>query len=52
MSEENDTRKQVKDDQDEDLELESEDADDVRGGANLIPGRLKWETVTLKHGSS
>lgn len=51
MSEENDTRKQVEDDQNEDLELESEDADDVRGGATQqMPGNLKWGDVTLKRG--
>lgn len=55
MIEDNDTRKQIEDDLNEDLELTGEDADAVRGGdgttpapAPPIPGRLKWSDVKLK----
>jgi hypothetical protein len=50
MSEDNDTRKQLEEDVNEDLELKGEDADDVRGGATKVPGNSKWEPVVLKEG--
>ena len=48
MSEDNDTRKQLEEDVKEDLELEGEDADAVRGGATPVPGDKKWEPTVLK----
>ena len=48
MSEDDDTRKQVEEDVEEDLELEGEDADAVRGGATHLPGDKKWEPTVLK----
>ena len=48
MSEDNDTRKQVEEDVKEDLELEGEDADAVRGGATATPGDKKWAPNVLK----
>jgi hypothetical protein len=49
MSDDNDTRKQLEEDLTEDLELQGEDADAVRGGeGTLIPGNSKWEPNVLK----
>ena len=46
VSEENDTRKQIEDDQTEDLQLESEDADDVGQRSAAQPTSLATPTRT------